>query len=101
MGDYCVYAVLNLNVCLSLCGFCVMFVWLLTLCIAEFLNYKINKFFKLGTIAQIETHTMSMSVCNYDSYLELVAGHKPQLQESADFLSLFVGFGGFFCASSN
>lgn len=73
-----------------------MFARLLTLCIAEFLNYKINKFFKLMTIAWIETHTTSMSVCDNDSYLELVAVHKPQLQESTDFFSLFV-WGFFLC----
>lgn len=62
---------------------------LLTLCIAEFLNYKINKFFKLMTLAQRETHTRSTAGCDNDSCLELVAEHKPQQQELTDFFSLF------------
>lgn len=49
--------------------------------IAERLNYKINIFFKLMTIAETETHTMAMSGCNNDSDLELVAVREPQLQE--------------------
>lgn len=59
---------------------------LLTLCIAEFLNYKINKFFKLMALAQRGTHTPSMAGCDNDSSLELVAEHKPQQEKLTEFL---------------
>lgn len=75
---------------------------LLTLCIAEFLNYKINKFFKLMTLSQRETHTLSTAGCDNDSCLEFVAQHKPQLQEFTEFISLLGLFCCFFsCPHSN
>lgn len=72
---------------------------LLTLCIAEFLNYKINKFFKLMTLAQRGTRAPSTAGCDNGPCLELVAEHKPRLQELMEFFLVCSEF--FFCPSGN